>query len=239
METSHNTPTDPQPDWARLLPREAFHQIILTLRSALPPPLTDDPADEMRRDRAAMAAVASLLPENAAEGRLAAQFVAADAWAMDCLRLAGERRREPEIARKCRAQALSMMREAKSAWRLLLKAQAERRAIEADEAAANRAAWIEHGVTAMMSEGLTDGPAAAPEARRDHPAPSGTAPARAPARAPEGEDGRHMASQDGERVGRPEPLAAGIGAVSRSGIGLREARSETGARLRAPPARAA
>jgi hypothetical protein len=55
------------------------------------------PADWARRDGAA---VAALQPANGAEGQLAAQFVAADAWA-----LAEERRFELEIARKCRARA--------------------------------------------------------------------------------------------------------------------------------------
>jgi hypothetical protein len=160
MDPSHDLPADPQPDWARLLPREAFHEIVLILRGALPPPVSDDPGGLVRRDRAAMAAVAALRPENAAEGRLAAQFVAADAWAMDCLRLAGERRRELEIARKCRAQAASMMREGKSALRMLLKLQAVRQAIEADEAAANRAAWAEHAVAGVMEEALGTAPAA-------------------------------------------------------------------------------
>ena len=107
MDPLPNAPDDPQPDWARLLPREAFHEIVLILRAALPPPLIDDPAEWARRDNAAMATVASLQPANAAEGRLAAQFVAADAYAMDCLRLAQLRRREPDIARKCAAQAAS------------------------------------------------------------------------------------------------------------------------------------
>ena len=166
MEPLQSSPSDPQPDWARLLPREAFQEIILILRGALPPPLSDEPADWVRRDRAAMAAVAALLPENAAEGRLAAQFVAADAWAMDCLRLAGERRREPDIARQCRAQAMSLMREGKSTLRLLLRMQAARRAIADDEAAASHAAWAEHSALGMMEEAL--GPVA-PIAHDDWP----------------------------------------------------------------------
>ena len=32
MDRLSNAPDDPQPDWARLLPREAFHEIILILR---------------------------------------------------------------------------------------------------------------------------------------------------------------------------------------------------------------
>lgn len=138
-------------DPARDLPREAFLEIMRILRGALPPP-ADASADPMRRDRAAMAAVAALGPVNAAEGRLAAQFVAADAWAMDCLRLAGERRRETTIANKCRAQAMSLMREAKSSLRLLAKMQAARQAL--NEAASERAAWVEHATAGMLAEAL-------------------------------------------------------------------------------------
>ena len=107
-----------------------------------------------------MAAVASLRPENAAEGRLAAQFVAADAYAMACLRLAQIRRRETDVARRCAAQAASLMRESKSALRMLLRLQAVRGAIEADEAKAERAAWTEHSVLRMMEPALAPVPAA-------------------------------------------------------------------------------
>ncbi len=154
MEHFQNLSADPQTDWAQLLPREAFREVIRILHGSLPLPDGDAPEDWGRQDRAAMAAVASLRPENAAEGQLAAQFVLAEAWAADCLRLAGERRREMAIALKCKAQALSFMREAKSAWRLLLKAQAERRALEKDPDAASRAEWAEHAVVGMMAEAL-------------------------------------------------------------------------------------
>ena len=151
--------TAAEPNWARLLPRDAFAEIILVLRGGLPPPGLDDP-DEMtpqdwaRRDRAAMAAVAALLPENAAEGRLAARFVVADAWSLDCLRLARERRHEPDVAQKCKAQAMSLMRESNRAMSLLLRLQAARRLIENDAAAADRAAWVEHGAGVTMGQAL-------------------------------------------------------------------------------------
>ncbi len=164
MNPLQDVPADVQPDWARLLPREAFQEILFVLREALPPPVSDDPADEVRRDRAAMAAVAALLPVTAAEGRLAAQFVAADAWAQDCLRLAKEKRRDIEVAYRCRAQAMSMMREGKSSLRLLLRLQAAREKVEADASAAERAAWVEHSAVGMMEEALSPAPEA-PAAR--------------------------------------------------------------------------
>ena len=139
MEPLHTPPNDPQPDWARLLPQEAFTEIILVLRAGLPSQLTEPPAELERRTRAAMAAVGALLPATAFEGRLAAQAVVADAWAMDCLRLARERQLELEVARRCQLQAASMMREGKSALRALEKLQAARRKREADDVAANQA----------------------------------------------------------------------------------------------------
>jgi hypothetical protein len=63
------TQTEP-PDLSLLLPRDAYHHLVHTLRGALPPPLADTPEDLARRDNAA----------------LAAQFVTANAQALDCLR---------------------------------------------------------------------------------------------------------------------------------------------------------
>ena len=167
MEIFQNLLADLQADLTQLLPREAFREVMRVLRGSLPLPDADGDEDWGRRDRGAMVAVAALRPANAAEGQLAAQFVLAEAWAADCLRLAGERRREMSIALKCKAQALSFMREAKSAWRLLLKAQAERLVLEKDKDAASQAEWVEHAALGMMKEGLADGPVIA--AASDNP----------------------------------------------------------------------
>ena len=154
MNNSHDVPASPQPDWTYSLPRDAFAEIILVLRGTLPPPAVDKPQAWARRDRAAMASVAALQPVTAAEGRLAAQFVAADAYGAECLRVAHVKRREPELARRCAAQAISMMRESKSALRMLLRLQAERRALAKDAAAATTAEWVEHAAVNMMAEAL-------------------------------------------------------------------------------------
>ncbi len=146
----------PQPDLAQLLPRAAFYEIAWMLRRSLPPPLTDNPVELERRDQAAMAAVASLLPVTVAEGRLAAQFASADAGARECLAMAAERRREPGLMRHWMAQAVSLMRESKSALRELRQMQKERRKREADAEAANRAEWEEHGAVGMMRGALDD-----------------------------------------------------------------------------------
>ena len=172
--------TPDRPHLADRLPADAYYHLVRTLRLTLPPPPTDSPDDLARRDHAAIAAIAALAPTNAAEAELAAQFVAASEQWKDCLRLTRERAREPNVAGKCRAQALSMMRQANSALRLLLRMQELREKREADSAASDRAAWTEHRAIGLMAEALA--PAAAPPpAAAPHPAP---APAQQPEVAP-------------------------------------------------------
>ncbi len=141
-----------EPDLAQLLPRTAFYEILWMLRSSLPPPLTDDPVDLERRDQAAMAAVASLLPVTVAEGRLAAQFASADAWARDCQVLAAERRADTGQMRRWLAQAVSLMRESRAALRELRQMQVARRKRDAE--AENRAEWEECRAVGMMRGAL-------------------------------------------------------------------------------------
>ena len=90
---------------------------------------------------------------------------------MDPLHNSGERRQELEIARKCRAQAMRLMREGKSALRLLLQLQAARQKVEADEVAANRAAWAEHALAGLMEEALGPVPATPKRSAALTPAP--------------------------------------------------------------------
>ncbi len=61
----------------------------------------------------------------------------------------------PALALKYRAQAATMMRQSQGAVRLLLRVQAARRQIEADSAAADRAAWTEHCATGTMVQALS------------------------------------------------------------------------------------
>src|SRR6476469_7181323 len=77
-----------QPDLAHQLPRDLYYLVVHALRGALPPPVTDSAEDRIRRDQAIIAEVASLRPVNTAEVILASQCVAANAQALDCLRLA-------------------------------------------------------------------------------------------------------------------------------------------------------
>ena len=157
-------PFDAAPNQADLhdrLAADAYYHLVRTLCLALPPPPTDSPDALAQRNHAAIAGVAALCPANAAEANLAAQFVAATEQWKDCLRLAQLPETAPELAAKCRAQALSMMREVKSVLRLLLRLQEVRGKRDADNTACNRAARTEHCAIGLMAEALAAAPAAA------------------------------------------------------------------------------
>jgi hypothetical protein len=144
----------PQPDLTLQLPRDMYYQVIHTLRGAMPPPVTKSPEDLVRRDNAAIAQVACLLPANADEANIAALYVAASAQALDCLRLAREFPAGEALILKCSAQAASMMRESRAARSLLMRVQLLRQKREADHTALDQAAWIEHCAINLMADAL-------------------------------------------------------------------------------------
>ncbi|HXA25349.1 MAG TPA: hypothetical protein VNW90_23960 [Acetobacteraceae bacterium] len=92
------------------------------------------------------------MPVNADEADLAAHYVATNACAMDCLRLAQEHRSDAKFFLRFSARATTMMRQARATRTLLLRVQAERRKLEADSAAADRAAWTEHCTIGQMTD---------------------------------------------------------------------------------------
>src|SRR6478672_5141097 len=181
------TPMDPRheperPDLTLQLPGDVYYQLIHTLRAALPT-VTDTPEDRARRDNAAIAQVACLLPANADEANLAATYVAASARAMDCLRLSQEYSApDHSFALKCDAHAASMMRQARSTRSLLLRVQAERQKREADSAALDRAAWTEHCAIGLMTQALTDPPHPATAEPPSPPEPPPSPPAQTKAK---------------------------------------------------------
>src|SRR4051794_31825154 len=149
----HAPPSDtPNSLWHRS--RAAFHDLVRVLGETLPPPLADTADSRRRRDHAAIAAVAALLPVNAAEANLAAQHVAANAQGMACLRLANDPGAEPAFALKCVAQAAGMMRQSQGALRLLLRIQAARQKQDADFSTGDAALWTEHRAGETMLEAL-------------------------------------------------------------------------------------
>ena len=160
------------PDLTLHLPRDVYYQLIHTLRATLAP-VTGSAEDVARCDNAAIAQVACLLPANADEANLAAQYVAANARALECLRIAQQyTASDHSFSLRCTAQAARMMREARSARSLLLRVQAVREKREADTAATDRAAWTEHCAIGLMAQALgLDHPAATAEPPPEPPVP--------------------------------------------------------------------
>ena len=144
----------PAPDPAYIRSQAAYHQIIHTLDSLLPPPPQDTPGSRHERNQAIIARIAALAPVNAAEVDVAAQFAAASAQAMDALRLARQPGIEPTTFHKCEAQAALMMRISHSAMRTLLRMQADRR-----KAGTERDSWAEHIAGQELAAALAAGPA--------------------------------------------------------------------------------
>ena len=113
------------------IPEPLSRAICADLLNQLPPPAEDTPQARAVRDERAVTAVAHLLPENAAEAEVAVLIVAAQCHARDALRCAAAHAgADPAEVRRCRAQAASMMRQADSFLRTLLRLQAERHKAE-------------------------------------------------------------------------------------------------------------
>jgi hypothetical protein len=115
------------------------HQLEV-LCASLPLPISGSPEDRERRNTVAIAQVACLRPANVDEANLATIYVAANAQALECLRLACERPSAEGAALKFTAQAASMMRQARGARSLLTRIQAERRRNEEEQEAPAEAA---------------------------------------------------------------------------------------------------
>jgi hypothetical protein len=125
------------------LPDTLAREVYAGLCAQLPPPAIDTPEARAIRDDLAMAAVAALLPENAFEAELAVQIVSANAHAKDCFRSIHQPGMALADQRRCRAQASTMMRDAQSGVRTLLRIQAVREKAETamHPGAMERAGW--------------------------------------------------------------------------------------------------
>src|SRR3984957_18058535 len=100
--------------------------------------LFDETSEAMSsRGRYALAAIEDLRPATALEARVAAQAIASDAHAADCLRLAAEHRDDFVKVTRCRAQANAMTRQMDRSLRMLTALRKERSAREAAQAAFN------------------------------------------------------------------------------------------------------
>jgi hypothetical protein len=139
------------PDPIQQLPKDLYYQVVHALRDALPPPITDSPEDHARRDNAIIAQVAALRPTNADEVILAAQCIAANAQALDCLRLARLHPNDIAHVLKCTAQCASMMRQSRGALTHLHRLQAARK-----QPPAKPATEQQDGLTAAESYALAN-----------------------------------------------------------------------------------
>jgi hypothetical protein len=100
--------------------------------------LFDETTEEMSsRGRYALAAIEDLRPATALEARVAAQAIASDAHAADCLRLAAGHRDDFVKVTRCRAQANAMTRQMDRSLRILTALRKERGARETAQAVFN------------------------------------------------------------------------------------------------------
>lgn len=130
----------------------AYRQLTRELCGALPPAPTDEERDD--REKAAIAQVAALHPDNTAEFELAGMFVLASQRAKHNATLADQPGLSAGEALRWNSQANLMMRQAQSAMRSLLRVQAARGKLEADPKAYDRAERIEHHMTVIMTEAI-------------------------------------------------------------------------------------
>lgn len=104
-------------------------EYFVELGNSLPRAVIHNAESHERRMTTAMDAFNALNPGDAFEGRLAVQIVLCSAHAADCLRESNDHRGDFAKAMRCRAQAASMMREARAARRILAQQQKTRLAV--------------------------------------------------------------------------------------------------------------
>ena len=143
-------PETPSPELPTPLARELFANLC----DMLPPPASDTPEARARRDELAMTAATALHPADAFEAKLAARIVAMDAHAADSLRLAGLCGDDTPEMHRCRAQAISMARQADAALRALQRMQAlrDKQIAEMHPAAMERAGYWFHDCSVPAPE---------------------------------------------------------------------------------------
>jgi len=140
------------------LPADAYYCLVYNLRDILPPPPDCSPQHLARRDNALVARLAALRPENPIEAEIAADFIATIEHSRDCLRTALAPETSPHWAMKSRAQSNAMRRSAYAALSRLERMQAERRKLEKDPEAHNRATRTEQCVIGLMTQALAEQP---------------------------------------------------------------------------------
>ena len=147
------------------LPADAYAYLVRTLADALPPP--PDPSAETAalRKQSIIARISALRPNDAIEAELAADHIVASEQSRDAFRWIPIYRANGEhrLAMQCRAQGISLMREAKRTLREIQRLQTETRARHADPDATDTAERIEHVTMVMTAEAVERLPEPAPE----------------------------------------------------------------------------
>lgn len=147
-------PPPPPLDPNLQLLRDIHLRAVDTLHGMLPPPAGDSSEAWLVRDHAALASVASLVPGNPAEGRVAANHVAAMEHASQCLAEVADFPHDLKQVARLRAQAASMGREARGYLGTLLRMQAIRLKRESKDSTREGAAWTEHCLLGNMTQAL-------------------------------------------------------------------------------------
>ena len=133
-----------------------YRDIVYRLHKELPPPDTTDPELIDQIIETAIADIASMLPANGDEARIAVRTVIADARADECARHARGLTNDYAAAMKCLAQANHFARTANASRALLHRVQAARRKHEADLAKCQKDAWTEEAVITSLAEAHRD-----------------------------------------------------------------------------------
>jgi hypothetical protein len=199
-------PPPQQPDPAVQLQRDLYYQAAHSLRAALPPPVTDTQEDLDRRDRVAIATVASLCPVNAEETTIAVRYVVAHTHMMDCMRVMRKNPGSP-AATKSEAQFRGMMRHANGTRSLLLRVQAARHKRERDAVACNQDIWTDHIGLRLMGDALGHSPPK-PIAEPLPPTPAHVAAPSPPTPPPAAEHPRPTPPSAAAPAAEPSPPAA-------------------------------
>ncbi len=140
------------------LPWDVYAEVVRQFRTTLPDPDPYEPdnRDEAfaRRDRAAVARVAGLVPANPAEGAVAADHVICSEIAKVSLRAFQDSALPDETRHRAFRWAESMFRQSRGQVATLLRMQAERRRREAVPKGAIHADYTERLVTDYMAAAL-------------------------------------------------------------------------------------
>ena len=112
------------------VPDSLARQIYADLLKYLPLPPDDTPEARLNRDSRAMAAIAALIPENAAEAEIAITAIATDFHAKHALAAASQPNLTIDALKNLLGMTASMSRQSQNALRTLRLMQAERRKLE-------------------------------------------------------------------------------------------------------------